>query len=229
MDITLNITTDNHWDFYTEFDKLGELQKQIWMTTCWWVKRFPLAFPKQQKIADEVGCTRKHVNNTFKKFKQLGWLHLMSRGARRAKVLGVPHYLVVIDPYDRKAFRKVEVTSEVTHSISNIKRNTSSMPGVFSNKFGQKIGPPDSKIEIPDHLMKTKLSLKKKLKLALLPENIYHNALESTKLQHSLKKIGNDPDRIERYMIGTAFRMAKNASIPINWSLYYDECQRLGI
>jgi hypothetical protein len=229
MQITLNITTDNHWDFFTEFDKLGEMQKQIWMTTRWWVKRFPLAFPKQQKIADEVGCTRKHVNNTFKKFKQLGWLHLMSRGARRTKVLGVPHHLVSIDPYDRKAFRRVEVTSEVTHSISNIKRNTSNLPGVFSNKFGQKIGPPKTGLVIPHYIQKTKLSLQRKLKLSLLPQNIYENALETTKRKHAAKLLGNDSDRIERYMIGTAFKMAKKASIPINWALYYNTLQESGM
>lgn len=229
MDITLTIKTDYHWDFYLEFDKLGDLQKQIWMATCWWVKRFPAAFPKQQRIADEVGCSRKHVNNTFKKFKDLGWLYLLSRGSRRTKVLGVPCHLVTMDPYHRKGLRSVEVTSEVTHSISNIKERTSKRAGVFSEKFGQKIGPPDPKLEIPDYIQKTKLSLKKKLKLSLLPQNIYHNALETTKRMHLKGFIGNEPDRFERYMIGTAFKMAKKARIPINWGSYYDEVQRLGI
>lgn len=227
MDYTVTIKSDHHWDFYVEYDRLGELQKQIWMTACWWVKRFPLAFPKQQKIADEVGCSRKHVNNTFKKFKELGWLCLHSRGARRTKVLGIPTHLLMIDPYDRQAFRSIEVTSQVAHSFSNVKKNTSRLSGVFSERFGQRIGLPKQSLLIPDYIQKTKLSLKKKLKLSLLPQNIYQNALESTKRKHALGHIGNDPERIERYMIGTAFKMAKKASIPLNWGLYYESVAEL--
>src|SRR5580765_6258744 len=88
--LTLTITEDQNFEFFAEYDKLGNLQKDIWRAAVWWCKRFPCACPRQSKIADKVGCRREHVNRAFSKFKKLGWLHLTSRGFKRTKIMGIP-------------------------------------------------------------------------------------------------------------------------------------------
>jgi hypothetical protein len=223
MDIYLTVSTDLNWDFYSEYDRLGHLQKKIWQVSVWWVKKFPNAFPSQQHLSEKVGCSRKHINSTFAKFQRLGWMHLTSRGIKHSKVIGIPSHLLSIDVVDRKAFRSIEVTTRVTHSKSYVLTNTSRGTGVFCKGLKEKIGPSEKKIEIPDYIKKTKLSLKHKLKLSMLPENIFHNALESTKYQHSKGILGNDRERIDNYMVGTAIRMAEKAQIKIDWPLYYKE------
>lgn len=226
MEFNLKVTTDLHWDFYLEYDQLGFLQKKIWDVSVWWVRKFPNAFPSQERIAQEVGCSRKHVNKTFAKFQKLGWMNLSSRGIKHSKIIGIPNHLLAIDVIDRKAFRKVEVTTQVTHSKSYVNKNTSLETGASFRDRKQRTGPPEKRLEIPGYVQKTKLSLKHKLKLSLVPQNIYEQALESTKYQHAQGNLGDNPERIERYMVGTAIKMAKDRHMKIDWPLYYRELVR---
>lgn len=207
MDLQLDISQDEKYFFFSEYDKLGSLEKKIWSAALWWVKRFPCAHPRQSKIAEKVGCRREHVNRTFAKFKNLGWLYLTSRGARKTKILGIPPHLISIDVVKREYFKRIEITSKRTHSYSIYKKNTSMAGEIKKNtliipKLAQKLGYSEESCK----------------KLALLPEYILEETLYQCKKRC---KFGFQPVSEERYFVGTAFRMAKEKKIHINWREYY--------
>lgn len=202
-ELILKINQDEKYEFFYHYDTLGDLQKKIWNAAVWWCKTFPNAHPRQQKIAEYVGCSRKHVNSTFKKFIQLGWLILISRGAKRAKILFVGDSLLQIDLVNREYYKRVEVTHEVTHNITTKKKHTSRGAG---------------EIPIPHYLERLKISRESKLKLSLLPEKIYQETLHTCK---KLSASGWQPENGEKYFVGTAIRLAENQGIRPDWRRYY--------
>lgn len=207
MKITLEVEQDAAFNFFSEYDKLGNMQKDIWRAAVWWCKRFPSAHPKQARIAEKVGCRREHVNRAFSKFKKFGWMYLTSRGARRTKVIGIPIHLLSLDLIKRQYFAKIERTSERTHSYSRLPKHTSKETG---DSFHE--------LQIPDYLQKTKFSIEQRLKLSMIPENFYRNGIES--VNYHLKngvKIG-DP---AAYVVGAALNMAQKSGIKLDWKRYY--------
>lgn len=212
MSLVLKIDQNEATEFFSQYDLLGRVEKKIWQAVAWWVKKFPSAFPKQEKIAEKLNCSRKHVNRTLQKFIKYGWLTLHSRGKNRTKVLGIPAYLIAIDLNKRKYFKSIEVTSEVTHSISSRKRNTGTVPDKPAGGFFHPL-------EISNHLKNLKnLPLEAKLKLSLVSEHIFQEALYSAKLQ--AKKGVKFRDEIG-YVVGTAIRMAEKQKIKLDWPAYY--------
>lgn len=207
MRITFEVEQSESFNFFTHYDKLGNLQKDIWRAAVWWCKRFPCAHPKQARIAEKVGCRREHVNRAFSLFKKLGWLHLTSRGARRTKIIGIPVHLLSMDLINRQYFAKIERTSERTHSYSRLPKQTSEKTGASSEE-----------ISIPDYLQRTKFSLEDKLKLSLIPENFYRNARESIDYQLKRGIKISDP---YGYCVGAAIRMAEKSGVFIDWKRYY--------
>lgn len=204
MSLYLKIQENEATEFFAKYDLLGHLEKKIWKVIQWFVKKFPSAQPRQSVIAEKVGCSRKHVNKTLQKFILYGWISLISRGSRHAKIIGMPHSLMMMDVVDRKYFKKVEVTAEVTHSYSSKREPTS------KEKAGC--------LQIANHLLGLKISYDHKLKLSLVSEHIYHEALYSAQLKHSKgEKIGD----INGYVVGTAIRMAQRKNIKIDWNSYY--------
>jgi hypothetical protein len=207
MPIILEVHQDEAFNFFAEYDKLGNLQKDIWRAAVWWCKRFPCACPRQEKIAAKVGCRREHVNRAFSKFKKLGWLHLTSRGARRTKIIGIPTHLLALDLLNRQYFARIERTSKRTHSYSRLPKQTSG-----------KTGDSFQEIHIPDYLQRTKFSLEDKLKLSMVPENFYRSARESTDYQLKRGMKITDP---YGYCVGAALRMAEKAGVFLDWKRYY--------
>lgn len=201
--ISLNISQDDKWNFFVLYDKLGPLQKKIWQRIVWYVKKYPNANPSQFKISVNIPCSRKHVNRTLALFKRHGWLSLISRGLRRTKTLFIPYHLLMIDVSKREYLRKLEVTSEVTHSYSSIYPRTRKKTGA---------------LEMPIRIQKMKISWENKVKLSLIPEKYLDWALESAKLDQKKGKIFTNP---ESYVVGTAIKMALKQKHPINWGLYF--------
>lgn len=203
MSLYLKIDQDAATNFFTLYDPLGPLEKKIWNAAVWWVKKFPCAHPKQIKIADHVGCSRKHVNRALAKFKKYGWLYLTSRGAKRTKIIGIPAHLVCLDVVNREYFKRIEVTSKVTHSSSR-----------FPNSTSRKTGG----LDVPLDVQKMKISFENKLKLSMVSEKVRQDALESAKLDHGKGKILAN---IENYVAGTAIKMAQKRGERLNWPEFY--------
>jgi len=214
--ILLEIEQDQKYEFFQKYDALGDLQKQIWCKIVDYCKAYPCAFPKQAKIAQEEKCSRKHVNRTFKKFIEFGWLKLKARGARRTKILIVPDSFIQIDVINRKYFKRVEVTrgsegkvtSGGSHNTFNKKKETSTEAG---------------EIAIPHYLEKLPIPWDSKLKLSLLPENIYQETLYQCEKK---ARSGFFPDDQVKYFVGTAVKMAQKNGIRIDWIKYYKTLDR---
>jgi hypothetical protein len=203
MNSIVKVHQDTSWSFFAKYDKLGALEKKIWQMAVWWVKRFPSAHPSQTKLSEKVGCSREHVNRAFSKFKDYGWIHLISRGHKRSKIISIPEPLIMIDVVKREYFKRIEITSDITHSYSNYKSKTS-----------RRTGP----LVIPNYLQKLNISLDAKLKLSLVPEYIY----QETKYQCQKKaKSGWKPDNEVKYLVGAAIRMAQNKGHKLEWEKYY--------
>ena len=212
-ELILKINQDQQYEFFQSYDRLGEMQKKIWACTVWWCKKFPLAFPRQQKIAEEVGCTRKHVNRTFKLFQELGWLILISRGARRSKILMASEPHMMIDLVNRKYFRKMEVSDGVTHSYPTKKKETSYKAGYLATQ-------PKKQIEIPRIAVELNFSKENSLKLGLVSESV----IEETKyqLRKMLAKAWR-PEKQHEYIVGMALTIAKKKGERMDWVSYYRE------
>lgn len=206
--LNLIVSEDQKFAFFAEYDKLGNLQKDIWRAAVWWCNRFPCACPRQSKIAEKVGCRREHVNRAFAKFKKFGWLHLTSRGFKRTKIIGIPLHLLQLNVVKREYFRRVEITPERTHSYSRLPRNTS-REGPVAKK----------QLEVPGWLMsKASFSHDSKLRLSLLPESVYQEASFQWKKKVSQ---GFKADNPEKYFVGMAFKIAEKKEIKVNWGSYY--------
>lgn len=207
MSLYLKIDQDASANFFTLYDPLGRLEKKIWDAARWWVKKFPCAHPKQIKIADHIGCSRKHVNRAFSKFKSYGWLYLTSRGARRTKILGIPTHLIAMDLVNREYFKRIEVTSKVTHSSSRF-------PNTTSRTCRLKKEP----LVIPKLAQKLGYSEDSGKKLALVPEYILQETLYQCQ---KMGKRGFKPDKEERYFVETALKMAQDKGHKLEWRRFY--------
>jgi len=199
--ITLTIHQDEKYNFFQAYDQMTPLRKKIWKLTLWWCKRFPCANPRQATLGKKLGCSRSAVNEAFCEFKILGWVHLISRGAHRPKVIVISHHILQIDLIKREYFKRIEATATATHSYSSY-RDTSRRPGL---------------IEIPQYLKKLDIPLEAKLKLSLVPEYIYQETFYQCKKK---SKTGWKPDDPIRYFVGTAMRMAENSGLRIDWGKY---------
>jgi hypothetical protein len=211
--LNLEIETSDSWEFFQEYDKLTPLQQKILMLTIWWAKKFPTANPKQETIAKKAACSRKYVNEMFRRFEKLGWLWLESRGTYRPKILVIPSHILQMDVYQRKYFKRTEVTASVTLNISSTKKKTGE----------EKNGGLTSPIQIPSHLQGLKISFDSQLKLSLVPEHIYQEALYSCKVH---QKNGKTFDNPESYLVGAALRIARSKQLYINWHSYYKTIEK---
>lgn len=210
-EISITHTTDESTEFFSQYELLGDLQKEIWKVIKWFVQKFPNAFPSQETIAAKVGCSRKHVNRTFAKFMELGWLHLISRGPRRTKTSLIPHHLTQLNLVKRDWFKRTEVTPKVTHSYPSNRILTSKGNGENFKRKNTTLDP---------SLLGRQLKMTNDgaLKLALLPDAIQHEALRIAK---QLGSQGWHPEKPEKYFLGIAFNLAKNQGLKIDWISYY--------
>lgn len=214
--LTLEIHQDELFLFFELYDKLTELQKKIWRLAVWWTKRFPNAHPNQSTIAGKAGCSREHVNRTLSLFKKWGWLSLIWRGKCRPKTLAIPYSLQMIDVVNREYFKRVEITSKITHSYSsNIKRTSREKPTGPTHMGSKNVK--GGIIQIPPDIGKLDISFKNKLKLSLVDESIYYDTYEvCKKMSRNGKKIGNP----ESYFVGTAIQMAYDRKVWVDWAAY---------
>lgn len=207
--ITISIQNDDLTVFFRHYDRLGDVQKNIWNRIVWYCKRYPNAHPTQRKIAFSIGCSVKHVNKSFKKFMELGWLVLFSRGPRRAKELMIPDHLFMIDVVNRKWFRKVEVISGVIHS-KPLENPTSS--GLTSNKNLHE-PPPLNRHGFLDSMGFTDEQI---LKLGALPSNVVREAFQRFKKSKSNVLTTN-----HKFLVGIAFHIARERGDEVNWRGFY--------
>lgn len=214
MALHIELNQDELWNFFALYDQLGQLQQKIWQRIVWYCTRYPNAHPTQEKIAKGIPCSRKHVNRTLALFQQHGWLHLSSRGPRRAKCLIVLHQFLVIDVSRRQYSRKVEVTSKVTHSDS-IEIRTSRVTGTIN--FSKK-GERQVKLDIPLWLEKKPFSHENKLKLSLCSHEAYSQAYSETGDRLNCGwKIGN----MEDYLVESTIKIAQKRGEKLNWRSFY--------
>lgn len=206
VSLTINVDQDDNYTFFAEYDKLGPLQRKIWLSAVWWVKRFPCAHPSQSKIAKHIGCRREHVNRAFSKFKKYGWLYLTSRGHKRTKILGIPTHLVLMDVNKREYFKRIEITSKRTHSSSRF-------PGITSRAGEKRKG-----LEIPAYLRKWRFSDDGKLILSLFTEYTFQESVHKYKITVAS---GWQPEQEERYFIGIARKIGKSRGERPDWRSYY--------
>lgn len=214
--ISLEIHQDEKFNFFANYDKLSKIQKEIWKLAVWWVKRYPNAHPNQSTIAKKAKCRREHVNRTFALFKEWGWLGLGYRGRRLSKTLTIPKVLVQIDLVNREWFARIEITSKRTYSYFKYRDLTSRRAGekrmcsleeIQPSPLGQKFGYSDEGC----------------LKLGLLPDFLQQEALRKSR---DIGTSGWRPDNQERYFLGIAFQLAKDAGFKVNWPAYYQTLKR---
>lgn len=210
-ELTLSINQDTLYEFFNAYDPLSPLQKKIWKAMVWWCKRFPSAFPSQEKIAEHVGCSRKHVNRTIKIFKDLGFLVLIHRGRKRTKVLHIFEQYLAIDIAKRQYFRRIEVTSKVTHSYSNNRTLTSRGTGEIATEAKEEI-------RIPQIAVELNFSRKNALKLGLVTESTLQEVLRKCK---NLGSQGWKPKSAEAYMVGMAINLSKSRNESLDWKKFY--------
>src|SRR5579885_3668138 len=202
-EICFKCTTDLLDEFFSKYDFLGDVQKQIWKRICWFVKKFPNAFPGQETLAKKIGCSRKHINRTLAKFAEFGWVSLSSRGARKTKTLHISPVFVQIDLVNRKWFKRTEVTSEVTHSNISNRIFTGKAKGEIFKRKNTTLDPSPLGREL-------KMSDDGALKLSLLPDAIQHEALRIAK---QLGSQGWQPEKPEQYFLGIGFKIARERNI----------------
>jgi len=203
MSLYLKIDQDENAEFFQKYDTLSPLRKKIWDKIAECTRKWLVACPSQIKIATWLGCHRSAVSEAFKLFKEWGWLALLSRGFKKSKTLLISHSKRQIDVVNRQYFKRVEATYRATHTYSTYRKVT-----------GRKAG----RLDIPIYLQKLNLSLDQKLKLALVSEITYRDALESAKLDHSRGKKINE---INGYVVGTAIKMAQKRGERLEWGKYY--------
>lgn len=203
MSLYLKIDQDEAANFFEKYDTLSPLRKKIWQKTVALTRRWLVAQPSQSKIAAWCGCHRSTVSEAFRLFKKWGWLTLLSRGFKKSKTLLISTSKKQIDLYNRQYFKRVEATYRATHTYSTYKKRTSRETGTLDIAF---------------YLRNLNISLDAKLKLSMVPEVIYRDALESAK---SDAKKGKKFDNKERYLVGVAIKMAQKRGYPLNWGAYY--------
>lgn len=204
MNLCLKIDQDAAYNFFTEYDKLSPLRKEIWKISIWWVKRFPVAKPSQSKIAEKLGCCRSAVNEAFQIFKKHGWLYLTSRGFKKTKILGIPLHLQQLDLVNRQYFKRTEATYRATHNYSNYKKNTSSTGEVRIPNFSE--------------AFKRQFSRKQLLKINFIPEPIIWASADEYKIIHSKGKIIGNP---ANYFVGMCINKSMKMGHVYPWREYY--------
>lgn len=113
MSQTSETEEDFNWKFFSIYDDLGPLERKIFRSIQARVKMHISAHPRQQTIADAVGCSRKHVNRTIGKFKKLGWVMLVCRSPRSPKRILMAPEVRDIDVVNRQCVRRIKVTTIV--------------------------------------------------------------------------------------------------------------------
>lgn len=202
--LSLEITQEEKYNFFASYDKLGRKEQEIWRLAVWWVKRYPCAHPRQSKIAKKAKCSREHVNRAFAKFQKMGWLYLISRGLKRSKILGIPTSLLMIDIANRQYFKRIEITTHITHSYSR------RLP-LTGRQNGEILTPPIC-------IQKFGFELKDSLKMSLVPDFLLQEALKVAK---DMGKQGWRPKNPGAYLAGIAINMAKERGHKLNWRSYY--------
>lgn len=209
QEISITITQDQLYEFFVNFDTLSRKQKELWKLIVWWAKKFPNAHPCQLRLAHQIGCTREHVNRTLAKFKKWGWLSLNDRGRRQTKTLGIPANLLATDVVNRQYFKRLEITSEITHSYSSYRTLTSKPKGEI--------------LTVPLSVQKFNFSLQDGLKMALVPESVRQEALRTAR---KLGAQGWRPNNQGAYVAGIALNMAEKQGHKLDWKSYYRTLNR---
>ena len=203
----ITVKEDHLFSFFKVYDKLGKHQKKILRRLIWYYNKYPNAHPSQEKIAAGIPCSREHVNRTIALFKSYGWLWLDFRGPRKTKTIKMHDWLALIDLDKRQWFRRIEITSEITHSYLPNKRYT-------GGKTGGAIPP----LSIPNYLQNLRISLDSKLKLSLVSQHTYQETLHACKRK---SEKGFFPKNEEKYFVGFALKMAMKKGEKIDWPSYY--------
>ncbi len=204
---TITVTEDQLFSFFNLYDKLGNHQKKILRRLIWYHNRYPNAHPSQTKIAKGIVCTREHVNRTIALFKSYGWIWLEFRGAKKTKTIRMHEWLAMIDLVERQWFKRLEITSEITHSYLSRRIPT-----------GRKTGGAVPPLVIPFYLQNLNISLDSKLKLSLVSEYTYQETLH---ICNKMAEKGFKPSNDEKYFVGMAINKAINKGEKLQWKSYY--------
>jgi len=214
MQLYLSVESDENYKFYEIFDRLSPLRKRIWKKITEKSRAYNVFKISQSKLATWCFCSRSAISEAFALFKSFGWMWLESTGWKRPKTINIPISKRQMDLDKKQYFHRVQATYTATLTTSTRKCITST---TGSQNLGLKIAP---------HLEKVRISEQSKLKLSLVEENYYHSALERAKAKHAKGELS--PERIERYVVGTALNMAKTHGQNINWPGYYQSMKSRG-
>ncbi len=202
----LKIDADENYQFYEKFERLSPLRKKIWKKVVDKSRKYIVFKVRQSKLATWCECSRSAISEAFKLFKEYGWMWLQSTGWKRPKIIEISTSKKQMDLDKKSYFHRVQATYRATLTTSTTKINTSRASSSF---------------EVPLHIERLGISFKNKLKLSLVPENIYNQALETAKYHHA--KGMEFKTSIENYVVGTAIRMAEKMKLPMNWKGYYQK------
>ena len=189
--------------------RLARAQKKILNYLYGFVINKKPIFLKQETIAKECKCTRKHVNKTLRLFKEIGLLTLIYQGRKR------PRLIKFLQPV-HKIFSYVEVTSKVTaEGIESIKETSNEELAYFKEILEKEEG--QRTIVFPNYIQNLGISYENKLKLSICSESAYYTALETARIRAKKKEIKN----IENYVVGTAISIEQKRGTTLNWKYYY--------
>lgn len=204
MALTLQLDTDELYDFFVLFDNLSPLRKRIWMKIVAMCRRWTISIPSQSTIAKWCKCSRSAVSEAYRIFQDYGWLVLQSRGWKRSKKHFISESKKQIDMQNRRYFKRVEATYRATHTVSSYKKNTSVKP--------------TGEISIRERFKNRGIPLSVQLKLSMVTEACFEEAYFQC-----MKKAdkGFKPDDECKYLCGVALSIAQKRGERLNWPAYY--------
>jgi hypothetical protein len=140
---------------------------------------------------------------------------LESRGKRRSKILHLVNSIAQIDLVDRQYFKRVEITSQITHSYHSRR--------VFTSKTSHLAKQQKEPIKIPPLAIKMNFSSTNALKLGLVSECVVQETLYQCKKKG---QAGFRPQNEESYFVGMAINIAKKRGEKLDWQAYYQQVRQ---
>ena len=222
--------------FYAD---LGPKGRKVLEILDWYIKKFPLAYPSQSKIAKMAKCTRAWVNTIIKRAAKAGIVLKLKRAYSTCRYLYedwlksltvkdiANKYLEMTKSLNREF--TVQFTKELTIVCSNSyysQENKISKGETCTSVQNREFW---NGKDFPYHLLNLPISDQTKAKLSCFPQADFECAKESLDYRKSKGKGLKSQKAIEDYAISTCIRRAKERREKINWRPYYDWLKRYGI
>lgn len=218
---TTTLNVQERKEFLKKYAPLTNLQKELFKLLQWSFIHQPAVFGCHKYFAKKLGCTREYVCRMMKKFLIYKWITWVSRGKWRSNQYTMSPTLAILEVDKVKMFTKGSITPSITPNYLNTKKQTSEGKngGFYQDINSKKMASKEKMIKIPERIDRLNLPYDIKLKLSMVPEAIFQSALDSAKWKKDNGWQIKDPNK---YVAGSALKMAKDQGMSLNWPAYYE-------